>query len=466
MHSISSMKIERVNLLKYSTVAILSVFFVETVLGLIAGSLAILSDGLHALFDVISSFVLFISARASLKPPDEEHMYGHEKFEALGSLIGGLTLIVLATLIAIEALLKIFGGGYYINLNLSFVGFIALGYTFSIDLFRMFIFRPALKGGGGTIRVGFYHALLDVGSTLIALLGFLLATFGVFYWDSIASLILSSSLVFISFRLVWSSIMELSDVAPREIVKKVKEEMLRVSGGLLKYEGLKVRKAGEKVFVRATLKVPDYMSLKEAHELSSKMEARIMRAVGDADISFHIEPASIRGLTTEKFIEKLAGRIRGVRGVHNVSVTHYGGKLYATLHVQVEPSTPLSDAHDLAEKIERKIAENLSNVGNVLVHIEPSNIELKKGQIIDEREINDVVKLAAKRYEGELKIKRVITYTANGKRYIDVECVLSGEISVEEAHKIASEIENLIRERFSETIVTVHMEPKTAEIKK
>ena len=88
MHSISSMKIERVNLLKYSTAAILSVFFVETVLGLIAGSLAILSDGLHALFDAISSLVLFISARASLKPPDEEHMYGHEKFEALGSLIG------------------------------------------------------------------------------------------------------------------------------------------------------------------------------------------------------------------------------------------------------------------------------------------------------------------------------------------------------------------------------------------
>ena len=107
MHAV---RIERVNLLKYSTVAILSVFFVETILGLIVGSLAILSDGLHALFDAISSFVLFISVCASLKPPDEDHMYGHEKFEALGSLVGGLTLIVLAALIAVEALLKIFWG--------------------------------------------------------------------------------------------------------------------------------------------------------------------------------------------------------------------------------------------------------------------------------------------------------------------------------------------------------------------
>ncbi len=459
MHAV---RIERVNLLKYSTVAILSVFFVETILGLIVGSLAILSDGLHALFDAISSFVLFISVCASLKPPDEDHMYGHEKFEALGSLVGGLTLIVLAALIAVEALLKIFGDGYYINLDFSFVGFIALGYTFFVDLFRMFIFRPALRSGSTTIRVGFYHALLDVGSTLIALLGFLLTICGIFYWDSLASLILSSSLIFISFRLVWNSVMELSDMAPRDIVRKVREEMSEVGGGLLKYENLKVRKSGEKVFVRATLKVPDYMSFEEAHELSSRMEAKIVEAIGNADISFHIEPVSVGGLTTEKFIEKLTNKIRGVRGVHDVSVTHHDGKLYVTLHMQVDPSTPLSEAHDLAEKIEETIAKNLSNVENVLVHIEPSNIELRRGQVINEREINDVVQLAAKKYESDLRIKRIITYVAGGKRHIDIECMLSKEISVEEAHKIASEIEDLIREKFSETIVTVHMEPRAA----
>ena len=342
------------------------------------------------------------------------------------------------------------------------MGFIALGYTFFVDLFRMFIFRPALRSGSTTIRVGFYHALLDVGSTLIALLGFLLTICGIFYWDSLASLILSSSLIFISFRLVWNSVMELSDMAPRDIVRKVREEMSEVGGGLLKYENLKVRKSGEKVFVRATLKVPDYMSFEETHELSSKMEAKIVEAIGNADISFHIEPVSVGGLTTEKFIEKLTNKIRGVRGVHDVSVTHHDGKLYVTLHMQVDPSTPLSEAHDLAEKIEETIAKNLSNVENVLVHIEPSNIELRRGQVINEREINDVVQLAAKKYESDLRIKRVITYVAGGKRHIDIECMLSKEISVEEAHKIASEIEDLIREKFSETIVTVHMEPRAA----
>ncbi len=456
-------KAEKANLLKYSTAAILSVFFIESILGLIVGSLAILSDGLHALFDAISSLVLFVSVRASLKPPDEEHMYGHEKFEALGSLIGGLILIVLAILIVIEALLKIFGGSYYINLDFSFVGFAALGYTIFIDVFRMFIFRPALGSGDSAVKVGFYHALLDVGSTLIALLGFLLATYGIFYWDSLASLMLSSSLILISFRLVWSSIMELSDIAPREIVKKVEEEMSKVGGELLRYEKLKVRKSGEKVFVRATLKVPDYMSFKEAHELSSEMEHKIMKALGNVDISFHIEPAGIKGKTTEKFIESLISNMEKVRGVHNTDVTYHDGKLYVTLHVQVDPSTPLREAHDLAERIEKIIAKNMSNVGNVLVHIEPSNIELKRGQIADEKEINEVVKLAVRKYEKELKIKRVITYVADGKRHIDVECIFSREISVEEAHKIASEIEDFIGEKLAETVVTVHMEPKAAK---
>jgi divalent metal cation (Fe/Co/Zn/Cd) transporter len=94
----------------------------------------------------------------------------------------------------------------------------------------------------------------------------------------------------------------------------------------------------------------------------------------------------------------------------------------------------------------------------VLVHIEPSNIELKKGCIINDREINDLVKMAAEKYGNNLRIKRVVTYIANGKRYLGIECISEREIPVEEAHRISSEIENAIMEKISNITVTVHME--------
>jgi len=445
-------------MLKYSTLAILSVFSIEVFLGLVAGSLAILSDGLHAFFDTLSSLMLFISLQASIKPPDEEHMYGHEKFEPLGGLIGGFVLIVLAIITALEAISGILRGEPHINMDLSLAGFIALAYTLSIDLLRMFIFRSSFKDSSPTIKAGFYHAISDMGSTLIALLGYWLSTYGVIYGDYLASLTLSALLIFLSAKFVRDNIMELSDVAPKGAILKVKEEISNVSGDLFTCENLRIRRSGGKIFIRATLKVPDYMSLDEAHKITTEIEKNITRALGDTDILFHIEPCGIGGMRTEKFIEDIVSEIEGVTSVHDVNLTYYNRKVYATLHVQVEPTMPLSEAHALAERIEKKILNSITNVGNVLVHIEPSNIELERGHVMDEDEIDRLAQIVVKKYGDGLKIKRIATYIANGRRYINIECVSLREIPVEEAHKISSEIEDTIREKISNVIVTVHME--------
>ena len=84
--------------LRIAAVAIFSVVIVEVSIGFLVNSLAILSDGLHALLDAVSTIMLFYAVRASIKPPDEEHTYGHEKFETIGGLIGGVTLIAVALL--------------------------------------------------------------------------------------------------------------------------------------------------------------------------------------------------------------------------------------------------------------------------------------------------------------------------------------------------------------------------------
>ena len=93
--------------LKIAAIAIFSVVIVELSIGLFVNSLAIQSDGLHALLDVVSTVMLFFAVRASIKPPDEEHTYGHEKFETIGGLIGGVVLIGVAFLIFYEAAVRL-----------------------------------------------------------------------------------------------------------------------------------------------------------------------------------------------------------------------------------------------------------------------------------------------------------------------------------------------------------------------
>jgi len=442
--------------LKRSAVAIASVVFVEVTIGLAVNSLAIVSDGLHALLDASTTLVLFLAMRASEKPPDEEHMYGHEKFESIGGFVGGLALVVVALLIIYEAVLKILHG-QSINLGLEYAGFIAIGYTFCIDFFRVGTLLKARRSESITMRAGFYHAIADLSSTVIALLGFGLATLGFYYGDSVSSMVLGVLLTYLSVRLVWSSGMELTDTISKDVANKVRHEIVGTEG-VYKLEALKIRKAGEKAFVRATVQVPDYLNLEESHELASRIESNIRNILGNCDVAIHTEPCKPE-MPTEKLVEKLATEVQGVKEVHEISVAHTGGKLYITLHAPVDPKISVETAHEIAQNIENRIEERIAEVEDVTVHMEPFSPKRRKGSMVNEEEISNIIHSVAENYRQAFRVKGIVTYVARKKRYINIDCSFTKQISLKDAHEIASQVEEQLREHFAETTVTVHMEP-------
>ncbi len=442
--------------LKFSVLAISSVVVVELTLGLIVGSLAIVSDGLHALLDALTSFVLFFATRASLKPADEEHMYGHEKFESIGGLVGGVALIGVGLLIMYEAILR-FVGGARVNFEFETAGFIAIGYTFAVDFLRVRAFSKSTKYESSTLKAGFYHSVADLSSTIIALVGFGLATAGIFYSDAVASMILSVLLTVLSAKLIWNSGMELSDMASKDVTQKVRRE-IESTGGIYKYKDLKIRKAGTKTFVEAAIQIPEYMSLDEAHALASQLETNIVKALGNAEAIIHVEPPET-GIRTEKLVEDLATEVDGIKEVHEVNTTYTKGELYLTLHACVDPELSVEETHEKAEQIEEKITGKIKDVKHVAVHMEPFSVQKKRGSKVDENEVRRIVRETAEAWRASLKIKKVVTYVAEKKRYVNIDCVFARQISIEEAHRISQQIEENLRRNFAETIVTVHMEP-------
>lgn len=440
--------------LKLSAIAIALVVIVEVTIGLFVNSLAILSDGLHALFDAVTGIMLFAATRAALKPPDEEHTYGHEKFESIGGLIGGIVLIGVALLVLYEAATKLMQGTG-VNEGIEFAGFVAIGYTFATDIARVVIFRNAARSESTTVKAGFYHAIADLSSTLIAFLGFGLAIIGFNQGDALASIVLGVILGYLSIRLVRTNVMELSDTASREMVQRIRREILSEEGAF-KCGSLKVRKVSSKVFVEATLQVSTRMSLEEAHELTSRLEANLTEAFGNVDATIHIEPSE-REAKMEQRVQKLAS-VEGVREVHNITTVYANGKLYITLHAYVDPKLSVEKAHEIAEKIERQIYAGIKHVENVTVHVEPrgANVQLTE---IDEKDLARIVQKVAKDIERNLYVKNVVTYAADFKWFINIDCCFIKQVSITKAHEIASRIETEVKERFADAVVTVHMEP-------
>ena len=178
----------KLKVLKISAIAIFSVVIVEVTIGALVNSLAIISDGLHAMLDGLTAVMLFFAIRASLKPPDEEHTYGHEKFETIGGLIGGIVLIAVAILIFYEAAIRLVGNAQPGGGNIEYAGFIAIGYALSIASLRVTVFKKFKHTESQSMKAGLYDAIADLSSTIIALAGFALAILGVAYADAIASM--------------------------------------------------------------------------------------------------------------------------------------------------------------------------------------------------------------------------------------------------------------------------------------
>jgi divalent metal cation (Fe/Co/Zn/Cd) transporter len=340
--------------------------------------------------------------------------------------------------------------------NVAFAGFIAIGYALFVACLRITVFRKSRNIENPSMWVSFYNAVSDLSSTLLALIGFSLAALGFFYGDAIASIFLGVMLSYLSVKLVRVSVMELSDTASKELVEKTRK-LIGSHEGVVKIENLKVRKVGSKIFVDASVHVPSHMPLEEAHSLASGIEADLKQALGNVDATIHIEPSE-KESKLDELVEKLA-TVDGVKEVHEISTIYTGGKFYITLHAYVDPDLSVEEAHKIAETIERRMQAEIKPLENVTVHVEPSGIAVPGAQV-DESQLRNVVYEVAKGIAENLRIKRIVTYAAEGKRYINIDCCFTKQIQVKDAHRIASLVEKETKERFANAVVTVHMEPE------
>jgi cation diffusion facilitator family transporter len=445
--------LDKVRVLKWSLYAISSVVLFEFAGGILANSLVVISDAAHASLDALTTAWLFYATKLSTKPPDTNHTYGHEKIETLGGQFGGIALFGIASLLFYESIIRIFQPAQLVK-EFTTLAFLAVIYTLCIDIFRIMI----LKGVRSSIsaRANFFHALADFSSTIVALLGLTLSSFGFVFTDALGSLFLSCMLGFLSIRLIYSASIELSDIAPAKEYKAV-ESSLKNIDGLKGFKSLRMRKVGVKYFIDVTVLLSSTIDIERAHSISSAVEEKIKKMFKDAAIMVHYEPIEEELSFSEK-IEKVVMKNSNVKGVHQIISTRTEEGTLLTLHIEVNPTLSLSEAHQISEKIEKDIGVFFPNIQKTTVHIEASSYT-SRGEIIhEEKNIGAIEKILS----SDLNIKKVSSikiYRSKGNRYVDITCSFTGTNSIEDVHKEISTIESQIKKSIGECIVTIHPEP-------
>ena len=445
--------LDKVRALKWSLYAISSVVLIEFAGGILANSLVVISDAAHASLDVVATAWLLYATKISIKPPDIDHTYGHGKIETLGGQFGGIALFGIASLLFYESIIRL-SQGAQLSKEFTTFAFIAVIYTLCIDVFRIMTLRNI--SDSLSARANFFHALADFSSTIVAIVGLTLSSFGFVFTDALGSLFLSCLLGFLSLRLIYNASLELSDIAPAKEYKAV-ESSLRSIDGLKGFKSLRMRKVGTKYFIDVTVLLSSTINIERAHNISSTVEEKIKSLVKNATIMVHYEPVEEELPFSEK-VEKVVMKNKNVKGVHQIISTRTEEGTLLTLHIEVNPDLFLSDAHQISEKIEKDIKLFFPNIRKTTVHIESSS-DTSKGEIIHEKKDIGAIEQILSSDQKIKKVSSIKIYKSKSNRYVDITCSFNGTDSIEDVHKEINAIENKIKKSVGECIVTIHPEP-------
>jgi cation diffusion facilitator family transporter len=257
----------------------------------ITGSIAILTEAVHSLIDLVASVIAFVSVRKADEPADAGHPYGHEKVESLAATIEGLLILVGAAIIVYEATHRLVVGAEVEALG---VGIAVMGFSVLANLTVSSVLSrkarehdsPALEGDAAHLRADALTSLGVLGGLA------LVEITGDAAFDSITALAVAAAIVFAGIRIVRrSSGVLVDETLPEEEMDRIEAAIAAArTEEVAGYHKLRARRAGSHRYIDLHVQYRSGTSLERAHELAHAMRDSIETAIPHAEVMIHAEP--------------------------------------------------------------------------------------------------------------------------------------------------------------------------------
>lgn len=256
----------------------------------LTGSVALLSDAIESIVNVITAIVALIAVRFAAQPADKDHPYGHYKAEYVSAVVEGVLIVIAALAILREAwdafqtprLFEAPWSGLALNGIAT-----AINAVWCAVLIR---FGRAQKSAA--LTADGYHLLTDVFTSIGVFVGIALAVYtGIAILDPILATLVALNILWAGWRMLKGSTGGLLDEAlPEDMLARIRDAIAKNADGAIEAHDLRTRHAGPMTFVEFHLVVKGAMSVTEAHEICDRLEQAIKAEVNDALISIHVEP--------------------------------------------------------------------------------------------------------------------------------------------------------------------------------
>lgn len=260
----------------------------------LTGSVALLSDALESIVNVVASIGAFIAISYAAKPADHDHQFGHHKAEYISAVIEGVAIVVAALLIFREAIGELFDpkmpSAVFLGLGVNVIASVinAIWAYVLIQAGRS-VRSPALVADGLHIRT---DVVTSVG--VVIGLGIALAT-GYPIFDPLLALLVGAHILYAGWRLIAESVGGLMDTAlTKSEEDQIREAIFDNARGSSGVHDLRTRRAGSAAFIDFHLVVRPEMTVREAHEICDRLEAAIKKAIPGSSLAIHVEPEGVK----------------------------------------------------------------------------------------------------------------------------------------------------------------------------
>jgi cation diffusion facilitator family transporter len=269
----------------------LGLIAVKFLAGWLGSSRALIADAVHSTSDLLTDGVALLGIRMGRKEADDRHHFGHARMETLASAVVGVSLIVTAVYIGLDAGLDI----YRRNVSRP-TGLALLGAGLSIackEALYHYTVRVGERIKSRLLVVNAWHHRTDALSSVAVFLGILGSCIhpDLYVLDSYAALLVSFFIVRVGLRAIGESLKEFTDTAPGPDTVNLITKCLTKTDGVLGMHDLRVRTAGGRYQMEAHIEVDGGLSVSEGHRIAKRAEACVMDEVGDADrVIIHVDP--------------------------------------------------------------------------------------------------------------------------------------------------------------------------------
>jgi cation diffusion facilitator family transporter len=269
----------------------------KIVVGIITGSVSIISEGIHSGVDLIAAIIALFAVRQSGKPADEHHPFGHGKFENISGTVEALLIFVAAIWIIYEAIKKLTHPE-----PLEALGW-GVGLMFFSAVANTVVSNKLFKIGKASDSVALqadaWHLRTDVYTSLGVMIGLAIVWIGEWFFphadlhwvDPVAAIAVALLIFKAAYSLTIESARDLLDISlPVDEEEWIRDQIRQWSPTVRGFHKLRTRKSGSHRFIQFHLRVDAIMPISESHEIHDKIVAAIKERFPESMVTIHMEP--------------------------------------------------------------------------------------------------------------------------------------------------------------------------------